>query len=104
MFDTPPHESRRFLPKETTPGDLLEEHRRHVDEWCAPRAGCTPLLLRSLEEFYTADSDLKKITQGFRRKNGGMTVAEIARLMKCGEDEARVIQADIMEALGLEAI
>lgn len=103
MLDTPPHESRRFVARKTSVSELLEEHLRQVEEWRANNSGCGPLKLRSLEDFCAAESALKKTTHAFRRKHGGMTVAEIARLVKSSEDEARVIQADIMEALGLEA-
>ncbi|WP_035611757.1 hypothetical protein [Haloferula sp. BvORR071] len=99
LLDTPPHESRLFVPPQTSVADQLEAHRRHVEDWCSRSAGRTPRRMESLEELYTAEFNLQRVTQGFRKKHGGMTVPEIARMANCSKADAEIIQADLIVAL-----
>jgi len=99
VLDTPPHESRRFLPARISSAELLEEHRRHVAEWCAKEAGRSLLPLHTVEDFYNFDFAMQQRTQRYRKGHGGMTVAEIARIARCSEMEAQAIQRDIIAGL-----
>lgn len=100
LLDTPPLLSRRFLPEKIPAADLLEEHRRHVEEW--RRGGSEsrePIPLHSLEDYIRHSEVSAAQVRQYRRSYGGLTVPEISRFAGCDEAEAQVIQRDIIAAL-----
>lgn len=100
LLETPPLLSRRFLPENISAADLLEEHRRHVEEWRRGGSGSRePIPLHSLADYIRHSETSAAHVRQYRRSYGGLTLPEISRFTGCDEAEARVIQRDIITAL-----